>query len=356
MKVCLLSYNHKPYIGGIETYSNELQKFMLSKNIKHKIICGKFVKFKFIRIIEVILRFYLNIVSKNYDIVHLTSLNLWPVLFINKLSNKHLIFIVNLHGLELMYGERKKLLSRLYNFLLPINYINNQDNIHFLCNSIQTMELAEKKFFKNKLHFIPMGVKKVLDTDTTKNINKNHLFYIGRIVERKGVSWFCDNVLIHFKDTKLFFAGPIIDKDEFNKINSNPQTQYMGIISEEHKLMMIQQSLATVIPNITNLSSADFEGFGISLLEIVALGGLPIAAKSQGIITSSLDGKIGITVREESPDEWKEQIKILQTSKLELRSTLIAENQILVRKNFLWNDIFKLTIEHYMKLLEKSEN
>ena len=149
MKVCLLSYNHKPYIGGIETYSNELQKFLISKNINHRLISGRLVKFKFIRIIEVILRFYVLTISKNFNIVHLTSLNLWPVLFINKISNKRFIFIVNLHGLELVYGERKKILSKLYKFILPINYINNQNNIHFLCNSIQTKELAEKKFSKD---------------------------------------------------------------------------------------------------------------------------------------------------------------------------------------------------------------
>lgn len=353
MKVCLLSYNHKPYIGGIETYSNELQKFLISKNIKYKLISGRFVKFKFIRIIEVILRFYVSTISKNYDIVHVTSLNLWPVFFINKISSKKFIFLVNLHGLELVYGERKKILSRIYKLFLPINYINNQNNIHFLCNSIQTKELAEKKISENLLHYIPMGVSEDFKAYKNYKINKNQLFFIGRIVKRKGLGWFCNNVLGQFKDTKLYFAGPIIDRDEFEIINSHPQTEYMGIISDEDKLIMIQQSLATVLPNLKMLSNLDFEGFGISFLEILSSGGIPIASKSQGIITASLNGKIGITLSPERPDEWIKQIKILKASKPEYRSSLIEESQFLIRKNFLWKDIFESTIKHYSRLIDK---
>ena len=199
-----------------------------------------------------------------------------------------------------------------------------------------------------------MGLAGTFNVDENENINKNQLFFIGRIVKRKGLSWFCKNVLSQFKDTKLFFAGPIIDREEFDYVNSHPQTEYMGIISDEDKLIMIQQSLATVLPNINMLSNLDFEGFGISFLEIVSSGGLPIASKSQGIITSSLNGKIGITLSAESPDEWIKQIKILKASKSEYRSSLIAKSQILIRKNFLWKDIFESTIKHYSKLIDKN--
>ena len=356
MNICILSYNHEPYIGGIETYSNNLVGFLKSKNINFKLISGKFTKFKIIRILEVIFRFYFQNPFAKYNIVHITSLNLWPVLLINVFLRKDsLVFIVNLHGLELVYGQRNKFLSKLYEFLIPYNFINKQSNIYFLCNSKQTLDLAQKKFYKNKLKFIPMGVDKILKVDLSKEINKNQIFFIGRIVERKGLSWFCENILTHLPNTRLYFAGPIINKHEFQKINSYSQTEYMGTISDDEKYEKIQQSLVTIIPNIEEKEIHDFEGFGITFLEIVANGGLPMATKTQGIISSSLNGRIGLTVESGNPGEWINKIEHLMTSDLNYRNSLIKQNQKLVQENFIWKDIFNLTMNHYEKLLVKNK-
>ena len=44
------------------------------------------------------------------------------------------------------------------------------------------------------------------------------------------------------------------------------------------------------MPNLINSNDFDFEGFGISFLEVLANNGLPIVTKTQGINTSSLNG------------------------------------------------------------------
>ena len=249
MKICLLSYNHEPYIGGIETYSKNLYDFLKINSCHVKLISGKITKFKTIRILEVIIRFYFENLIRSYDIVHITNLNLWPVLLVNYFKKGKTKFVINLHGLEIVYGNRNKLASKLYEFLIPYGLINRKDNIHFICNSHQTLELAKEKINYKKLTYIPMGIAKVNKLDHKKKIKQNEIFFFGRIVKRKGLSWFCSNVLVNLKNTKLFYAGPIIDRDEFDIINSFSETEYLGIISEKEKAKRIQASFFTIIPN-----------------------------------------------------------------------------------------------------------
>jgi len=354
VKICILSYNYAPYIGGIETYSNNLVKYFRSNKISYKLISGRLTGIKIIRILEVIIRSYIKIPFNNYDIIHLTNLNLWPVLLLNIFKRNKLTFVINLHGLEIVYGNRKKLSSRLYDFLMPYKYISNQDNIYFLCNSTQTLSLAKEKFISSKLNYIPMGVDKIINFDSNKKINKKEIFYFGRIVKRKGLNWFCENILVRLNGAKLYFAGPIVDKEEFRKVNSHPQTEYLGIISEEEKVNRIQGSLFTIIPNIIENENKDFEGFGISLIEVIANGGLPIATKTQGIITSSLDGKIGITIEANDTDQWIDKIQELNTKGLDYRNTLIIKSQNLVQQNFIWNNIFSSTVKFYESIINKN--
>ena len=350
MKVCLLSYNHEPYIGGIETYSKNLYDFLKISSGDVKIISGKITKFKIFRIFEVIIRFYFENLFRNYDIVHITNLNLWPVLLVNYFNKSTSKFVINLHGLEIVYGNRSGLYPKLYEFLLPYNLINKKDNIYFICNSHQTLEVASKKIDAKKLTYIPMGIAEVNKLNQKKKVKQNEIFFIGRITKRKGLSWFCNNVLINLKNTKLFFAGPIIDKDEFYKVNSFSNTEYLGVINEKHKTERIQTSFFTIIPNLIDDDNTDFEGFGITLLEIVANGGLPVLTKTQGLITSSLNGKIGISISSNNPNEWIDKINELNYKGLEFRNMLIYKNQKLVSENFIWKDIFSYTFDFYKKI------
>lgn len=351
MKICILSYNHPPYFGGIETYSKFLYNFLNKSEFKFDFISGKIIKYKIIRILEVILIFYKLIILKNkYEIVHLTNLNLWPVLLVSKFT-QNTKFVVNLHGLELVYGKRKAFISRFYNFLIPYKLINKNKNIFFICNSRETFNLAEEKFKKDQLVFIPMGIEKINSSEFKINIKLNQFFFIGRIVKRKGLSWFCENVLNHFPDTKLYFAGPIVDKDEFNKINNSQQTEYLGVIDEISMKKYISESFLTIVPNLIDPENFDFEGFGISFLEIVANNGLPIITQTQGINTSSMNGRIGVTLNDNDPNSWIEKITHLQKEGSMMRTKIILDSQKLIQENFIWKDIFNKTFTFYKNIL-----
>lgn len=351
MKICVVSYNHEPYFGGIETYSKYLYEFLDKSQMEFDFISGNITKNKIIRIFEVIIIFYKKILMNNrYDVVHITNLNLWPILLISNLT-KNMKFIVNLHGLELVYGKRNKLNSKLFEFLIPYKFINKNKNIFFICNSKETLKLAENKFSKEQIVYIPMGIHKINSFDLKNKVNVNQFFYFGRIVERKGLSWFCKNVLDQFSEVKLYFAGPIVDKKEFEKINSSPQTEYLGIIDESTKLKYISESFITVIPNLVDSENYDFEGFGISFLEVVANNGLPLITQTQGINTSSMNGRIGVTLKNNDSILWISKILHLQKEGIILRNKIIQNSQDLIKENFLWKDIFSKTFAFYKQIL-----
>ena len=74
-------------------------------------------------------------------------------------------------------------------------------------------------------------------------------------VKRKGLNWFCENILVRLNGAKLYFAGPVIDKEEFRKVNSHPQTEYLGIISEEEKLIEFKDLYLQLFPTLLKMKT-----------------------------------------------------------------------------------------------------
>ncbi len=351
MNVILISYNYKPYLGGIETYTAKL-KFFLENNLSDfYFYTTKNFKFKIVRILSLILLSLIKLSYSRPDIVHLTNLNLWPITLINIFKIKKIRFIINLHGLELVYGDGSSFKSMLYKKLTPTRYLEKNKNIIYLCNSNETLQLANKKFSGIKSHYIPMGVDKTIRGEQL--YNKNQIFFLGRIVERKGLSWFVENILVHFKDLKLVFAGPIINQLEFNKIISSPQTEYLGLISDNEIIYYHQSSFLTIFPTLTNTKN-EFEGFGISFIESISNGGLAMATLYQGLGSSSLNGKIGITVASNDSNEWIKAINTAKKYSPNERESVIHGSQKLIDLNFLWNDIFLKTIKVYEDCLKNN--
>lgn len=351
MKILQASYNHRPYVGGIETYSNKLQEFLENSNQDCKFVINYFSSNKLIRLLITIFATFLKLLIFNIEIVHITNLNLWPIVLVNLFKRRKVKFVINLHGLEIVFGKRNNLIARIYKILVPLKFINKIPNLFFFCNSQETLNLAKHHFNKDKLTYIPMGVTKCKPFNSKIVVDKNQFFFLGRITKRKGVSWFVNQVLPNFPEKKLLFAGPITDKSEFEAIIRSTQVKYLGILSEKDILNLHQRSSLTIFPSIENEENFDFEGFGISFVEALANGGLPIASIYQGLNSASLNGKIGICMNNNSSKSWTAAIKKFENEGLEHRKRLINEGQNLINDNFLWEEIFNKTIYEYKKII-----
>ena len=351
MKILIASYNHRPYIGGIETYSNKLEDYLIKSNEDCYFVNNYYSGNKIIRLIAVMVVAFVKLIFLKIEIVHLTNINLWPIVLVNVFKRSKINFIINLHGLDMVFGSRKNITSKLYNFFVPLNSINKLHNVSFFCNSNETLKLAENFFNNNKLTYIPMGVTECRDFNP-KRVDANQFFFLGRIAKRKGVSWFTSQILPNFPDKKLLIAGPISDKIEFEKILKSSQVEYVGTPSETEIIKLHQNSFLTIFPNLVDDLNIDFEGFGISFIESLANGGLPIASIHQGLNSASLSGQIGVCISDNKSTNWINAINTLENKGLQHRKKLITKGQNLIQDNFLWEKIFDSTMIEYKNIIK----
>lgn len=352
MKILLSSYNHKPFIGGIETYSNELKKYLENTNYKCIFVTQSFSKYKLLRIIKIISISTFKLIFNKIDVVHITNINLWPIVLTNYFKKNKTVFFINLHGLELIYGNRKKIVSKIYNIYVPYKFINKLKNLYFFTNSRETLKIASPKLSKSKIKYIPMGVSRCLKIKTNENVNLNQFFYLGRITKRKGIKWFVEEVLPSFPEKKLLLGGPIVDLKEFEEISKSKQVDYIGVLEQKEIIELHRSSFLTIFPNFIDNNELDFEGFGISFLEAISNGGLPITTLYQGLKSATLGGKIGICMNDNVASTWLSKIEETASQGLSYRKKIIENSQQLINENFLWEDIFESTMNEYKKLFQ----
>jgi phosphatidylinositol alpha-1,6-mannosyltransferase len=349
MRICIISYNIHPFIGGIETYSKKLNNYMFSKFGATLIKPSFIIRNKPILILETILKSWIVLYKNDFAIVHITNLNLWPISLINLIKSKKTIFVINIHGLELIYGQRKSPFSYLYKVYINKRLIKALFS-SFICNSIETRQLLEKSF-SLKGTFIPMGISKVRNDNPNDELLPNQIFFVGRLVKRKGILWFIENVLINFTETILYISGPINDKQLYKEIIKHKNVKYLGVLSDEEIAKFHRQSLVSVFPTVRN---NDFEGFGISFIQAIANGGIVIGSNYQGTITASIRGKIGYLAYPNNSEDWIEKIRMIKRMSALERKTKIMSDQKLVKENFLWDQVFEKTVNEYINLIKNN--
>lgn len=351
MKICIISYNISPLIGGIETYSNFLIKYM-SNQFDTTVLKPNFaIKNKIILIIGLIIKSWIHLIYNFHHIVHVTNLNLWPIALINLIKVNKVNFIFNIHGLEIVYRNKVNFKSLIYRIYINKKLLNSL-NISFISNSIETKKLLEKELSIEST-YIPMGVEKNELNFNFDDYKENQIFFLGRIVKRKGLDWFIKNILDEFKDMKLYVAGPVVDKELKKNLFNYKNVIYLGVLSESEIKKLHQQSLLTIFPNIKLSNTSDFEGFGMSFIQAVSNGGIVLGSLYQGLISSSLNGKIGYLAEPSNTTDWINKIKkIINLNSIE-RKNKILKDQDLVSKNFFWEIVFKKTVNEYEKIIAK---
>jgi phosphatidyl-myo-inositol dimannoside synthase len=134
---------------------------------------------------------------------------------------------------------------------------------------------------------------------------------VGRLVPRKGIAWFVENVMpLLPHDVHYFVAG---DGQEASRIRSaaadagvSARVTLLGAVSEEDLETVYRGSDLFVMPNIA--VAGDMEGFGLVLLE-AGMCGLPvIAARLEGITDVVRNGENGELVTSASASEFRDAI------------------------------------------------
>ena len=122
----------------------------------------------------------------------------WPIFY------KKTKFVISLWGLELVYKNKKGVLPFIHKLIVPIKVISKQKNFTFLTSSNSSTNLAlNYGINKEKLFKIPLGVSKETIHQIKNDVKfKKYFLFSGRVTERKGLSWFAENVLPYFPEYK----------------------------------------------------------------------------------------------------------------------------------------------------------
>ncbi len=345
MKLLFIARAFPPVIGGIEN-----QNFQLIQSLKKtvEIITIANPKGKWFLPIFYPFAFFCALLKSNqYDVILLGDAVSAPLGWILKKFVRKPVHCI-IHGLDISFQNviYQKLVVQ---FCLP-----RLDLIFAVGNA--TKEIAISKLLNpEKIHFIPNGVRPE-GRNTESSITefrplisslKGRHFYLtlGRLVKRKGVAWFVDNVAPKLPENILYVvAGDGPERKNINILCGNhPNVILTGSVSEAEKQWLLKNARIFIQPNIP--VAGDVEGFGLVVLEAGAHGTPVVASRLEGLIDAIHHRKNGLLTPSLDYKGFVESIEYIE-SKLQ-ETHFESAIQAYTLENFHWDKI----AGKYLKLM-----
>jgi phosphatidyl-myo-inositol dimannoside synthase len=266
-----------------------------------------------------------------------------------------------MHGSDLLY--RKK-----YYQLILRHLLQNAETV--FANSFYTKKLLTLVPIENtQVHVVYPGVRceeftnhfpvKISDEYNGRKI----LLTVGRLVERKGVPEFIEQVMPKlvksFPDILYLVVGDDaalslvhesgmreIIQSRVDSLNLKEHVRMLGNLTEEKLIELYLISDLFIFPckELPN----DAEGFGIVLLEAAISGTPGVATRTGGIPEALIDGSTGFLTEPCDYEGLFQSISKLLTDE-NLRKSLAEKGKKRVLEEFCWEDI----LSQYQDFLEK---
>ena len=298
MRVLFISRAYPPIIGGLETHNYSLHEALASKAAVKAIINRKgkkaliwFLPFATLKTL---------ICSHKNEVILLGDGLLAVLGWIVKLFKPRSFVICIIHGLDITYT------NPIYQFFWTKLFLPKLDRI--IAVSQATAETAiNKGLHPGKLVIIPNGIHRqewqpprdrrklttLLNTDVEIKIV---LFTLGRLVKRKGVNWFIQEVMPIVQDRCIYLIGgdgpekSAIDKS-IHEHGLEKVVHCFGFVTDELKSFLFANADLFIQPNIK--VDGDMEGFGIAVLEANTYGLAVLGSKLEGLKDSITENQNG---------------------------------------------------------------
>lgn len=342
LRVLFISRAFPPTIGGIEKQNYELYRNLqkisnvtLIANKNGKIFLLFFLPYALVKSIWL---------ANQFDIILLGDGVLAIIApFLRCLTRKPVACI--LHGLDITYR------NRIYQALWVKRFLPKVDR--FFPVSQETARIAiAKGLNKQRCIVIPNGVNpeefKVTRNRNDLDILVGHplhdrlvLVTLGRLVERKGVAWFIENVIPNLDPNIVYVIagdGPMRTRitSLINQLELNNRVFLLGPVTTRERNILYGSSDIFIQPNIR--VKGDIEGFGLVVLE-AGVAGLPvIASRLEGLKDAIIPGKNGISITPETANEFVDNISWLSDNPEE-RAKLGKISKKFILENYQWSAI-----------------
>ena len=350
MKILFIARTYPPLIGGMERFASDFYN-TLSKTVDMTLLANPRGK-------EYILPFYfkcfffLMFNARKYDIIHFNDATMAALIpAIRLFCRAKVTFTV--HGLDILYEKFG------YQRLIPAS-LKKADRVFAVSRHARQL-CIDKGIPPQKVGVIPNGInlelvqhntpgeiKAVLDKFGIDPAGRKVLFSVGRLIKRKGFTWFLENVfpLLPPGETIHIIAGrgaelPAL-KQQAEGADLEGRIFFPGYVTDEEKNCLYQAADLFIMPNIT--SKNDPEGFGIVILE-AGIYGLPVVASGiEGIRDAVIEGVTGRLIPEMDARAFAAAVMDPQID----RAGIIAA----VTERFDWNRIAKMYKQEFEHLAE----
>lgn len=315
MKTLFITRKYPPNKGGMEKISYGIISNFPELENARIISWGRSQKGLIFFIPWVFLKSFYLLSFKQIDIIHLGDCALAFIGYILKRVFKTPI-VITAHGLDLTYN------NKLYQFMIKktLKYFDK-----IICVSTATRGIAISKGLEqhkcviiyngidtSELHMLGdnKSLRKKLEEKTKLNLSSKFvLLSVGRLVKRKGVSWFIKNVFTKLDNNCIFL---IIGRGEEEKrirgiiksLQLENRIFMLGKVSDETLKLAYNSADIFIMPNIP--IAGDMEGFGIVAIEAASCGLPVIASNLEGIKEAVREGQNGFLVE---PYDIKSYVK-----------------------------------------------
>lgn len=221
--------------------------------------------------------------------------------------------------------------------------------------SLANPNLPFDKFMADNLRFIPCGVdmKKFKPQPKRESLNgpgTKTIVYVGRVEKRKGVDLLVKafaELVKEMPEAHLMVAGAgtMSHKlSDYVHLNDIPNVHFLGYVSEEEKLHLLGNAELACFP------SPYGEGFGIVLLEAMAMGTPLLAGNNLGYKNVMKGaGRIGL-VDPEATDDFANRLAVFLTDEKQRR--LMSEWALEEVKQYDYSNVVKQYEDAYEKAIE----
>ena len=259
---------------------------------------------------------------------------------------------VTVHGLDISYP------NRLYQAYLDRFFWGRMQAYVCISSHVEAM-VAARGVPRPLIHRVPVGAPEPPAPDpaalpAAAAGASPLLCSVGRLVERKGIAWFVDQVLPAWlpRHPEAAFViggeGPARERIEaaITRHALSHQVHLLGAIDERSKWALLAASDLVVMPN--RPVPDDVEGFGLAVLEAGVAGSYVLAADLEGLRDAVLPGCNGEHVPSGDVAAWLARLDALCADRPALASRGASARGVVARA-FGWDVIG----QQYRRILEQ---
>lgn len=351
-KVLCITRKYPPIVGGMENFCYHVFSGLASENIETKIIALKRKQKNLLWFFPYTV-FYVIFNIHKYDAVIIGDSLLCFLGIISNLFSKRTKRIIVIYGLDILYN------NALYQVYLKTFLAKSADI--YVPISGETSKVLEKRGVNSSVIITP-GIDTEAQVKTSQLSHEKFLekyniapkalvlITVGRLVKRKGVAWFINEVMSELKEdnVKYLVIGEGNERDAIEKaINQNnlsDKVVMLGRVSDEELAECYEYADIFVMPNIH--VDNDMEGFGIVAVEASLNQLIVVAADIEGIKDAIVDGKNGYLIESKNKQQYIDKIRDIYCNSEKYKEKTKAFSEY-TKQHYSWNTI----CAEYQKLI-----